>query len=89
MAKRVKCKLCKVKRKEWEEELFFGVRCNKHFVPMIILKEHKKKLNKEEKENLKLIMKKYHPEMFPDKSLSDSDDHWHLHLTKKNKGIDI
>ncbi len=89
MAKRESCKLCKVKRKQWEEENFFGINCRKHFVPLIVLKEHKKRLSQSEKEQLKLILKNYYPDMFPDKSISDSEVHWHLHLTKKDKGINI
>jgi hypothetical protein len=89
MAKRKSCKLCTVKRKQWENEDFFGVNCRKHFVPIIVIKSHKKRLNLDEKDQVKVLIEKYHKGMFPDKSLSDSDEHWHLHLTKKDRGIKI
>ena len=85
MAKRKKCKLCKVKRKEWEERNFFGVKCNKHFVPLIVLCEHRSEINKVEEEVLKNLIKKYYPGWFIDDTISDSDEHWHIHLSRKNR----
>jgi len=84
---RLKCKMCKVKKKLWESENFFGVKCNKHFMPLIILKEHRIEINKKEiNELLKICVKKY-PRLFLDNTISDSDDHWHIHLSKKNRNI--
>lgn len=86
---RIKCKMCKVKRKLWETENFFGVKCNKHFQPIIILKHHRNDISEEEKkEVLKIISDKYDG-LFIDTSISDSDDHWHIHLSKKNRNISI
>jgi len=82
---RIKCKMCKVKRKLWETERFFGVKCNKHFVPMIILKEHRNKISTDEKKEVLRIIKEKHKGLFIDDTISDSDTHWHIHLSKKNK----
>lgn len=82
---RIKCKMCKIKRKIWETDNFFGVKCNKHFVPMIILKEHKTKLTNVEKVELSNIIKDKYQNLFIDSTISCSDDHWHIHLSKKNK----
>lgn len=85
---RIKCKLCKsVKCPSWETKNFFSVKCNKHFVPMIVLKDHKKYLSEEEKIELKSLLIEKHPTLFLDDSISDSNEHWHIHLGKKNKGV--
>ena len=85
MSKRKKsCKLCKVKRKKWEEKNFFGIDCNKHFVPMIVLKDHRTDITMAEKKELKEILKIRYPKLFPNYNLNCSDEHWHLHLGKKN-----
>jgi len=86
---RIKCKMCKVKTKLWESENFFGVKCNKHFVPIIILKEHRLEItNKEVIELLKICDEKY-PRLYFDNTITDSDEHWHIHLSKKNRNITL
>ena len=82
---RKKCKMCKVKRKLWETEDFFGVKCNKHFVPLIVLKEHRNKITTNEKKAVLKIIRDKYPKLFIDDTISDSDEHWHIHLSKKNK----
>ncbi len=82
---RKKCKMCKVKRKVWETENFFGVKCRKHFVPVIILKDHRNKITTAEKKEVLSLIKIYYQGLFIDDTISDSDDHWHIHLSKKNK----
>lgn len=84
---RHKCKLCKVKRKLWETEDFFGVKCNKHFVPLIVLKEHRSVLTTNEKKIVLKIIKEKYPKLYIDNSISDSEDHWHIHLSKKCKPL--
>lgn len=88
MSKRKKCKLCKVKRRVWEEENFFGVECNKHFVPLVVLEEHRNKLTVNEKETLTRLIKKHYPGWYSDTTILDSDVHWHVHLTRKRKNLD-
>jgi len=85
MAKRKVCKLCKVKRRLWEEDNFFGINCRKHFVPLIVLKEHRSELTKYEKEKVKSLITKHYPGWFPDNSIHTIENHWHLHLTKKGE----
>jgi len=82
---RIKCKMCKVKRKLWEDENFFGVKCRSHFVPLIVLKEHRNKLTTDEKKAVLKIIKERYPKLYIDNTISDSNDHWHIHLNKKNK----
>lgn len=82
--KKKQCKLCKVKRKNWEEGNFFGIECNKHFVPMVVLNRHSAKLTKTEREEVNHLAKKYHPKLHvDDNTLSCSDTHWHAHMNKK------
>jgi len=83
VSRKKKCKLCKVKKKAWEEERFFGINCRKHFVPLIVLKEHRDKLTKNEYEELLYLIDKYHPGHIINKTLSDSEEHCHIHLLKK------
>jgi hypothetical protein len=78
-----KCKLCKVKRKLWETEDFFGVKCNKHFVPLIILKEHRNKITTNEKKAFLKIIKERYPKLYIDDTIPHSKEHWHVHLSKK------
>ncbi len=86
---RLKCKMCKVKKKLWESENFFGVKCNRHFVPIIILKEHRLDItNKEVSEILKICDERY-PRLYLDNTITDSDVHWHIHLSKKNRNITL
>lgn len=77
------CKLCKVKKKSWEEGIFFGVNCKKHFVPLIVLKEHKKKITEAEYKSLESLVKKEFPQYKLNNKLSDSEDHWHVHLKRR------
>jgi len=84
---RKKCKMCSVKNKLWVSENFFGVTCNKHFEPLIILKKHSNKLSEEEKIELIEVYKERFPKLFLDNTISDSDEHWHIHLSKKNKYV--
>ncbi len=86
---RTKCKLCKVKRTLWETKNFFGIRCKLHFVPMIILKEHRIEITEDEKIELSEICKEKYSKMHLDNSFIDSDDHWHIHLSKKNKFVAV
>jgi len=86
---RVKCKLCKVKRKLWETKDFFGVKCNKHFVPLIVLKEHRSILTVNEKKAVLEIIKNKYSRLYFDNTITDSDDHWHIHLSKKNRNITL
>ncbi len=83
MGKKTKCKLCSIKRPHWEEGSFIGVKCRRHFVPIIILKDHKSKLSKLEHEELNGILSRRFSRWFPNKSLSASDEHWNLYLTRK------
>ena len=83
MSKKNKCKLCKVKKKAWEEERFFGINCKHHFVPLIVLREHRAKLTKNEFDEVNHLIEKYHPGCTINKSLSDSEEHCHIHLLKK------
>jgi len=83
MARKQKCNICKIKRPHWEEGNFFGVRCKKNHVPIVMLKEHKKSLNKHEQEELKKILNTRFVGWLPNKSLSASSEHWNLYLTKK------
>jgi len=78
--------MCKIKRPEWESKSFLGVKCNKHFVPLIILKEHRNEITYSEKEELTGILKEKYPKLFLDDSVSDSNSHWHIHLGKKKNG---
>ena len=87
--KRKKCKLCKVKRKLWETENFFCVRCKKHFVPLIVLKNHRNTITQKETDELYKICNEKYPKLFLDDSIIDSDDHWHIHLSKKKKNIKL
>lgn len=80
---RIKCKMCKVKRKLWEDENFFGVKCRTHFVPLIVLKKHKNVLTKDEKKAVLKIAKERYPKLYLDNTITDSDEHWHIHLSKK------
>ena len=80
---RLKCKMCSVKKKLWESDNFFGVKCNKHFEPLIILKKHSNEITKEEKEEVFEICKERYSKLFLDNTISDSDEHWHIHLSKK------
>ena len=86
---RINCKMCKVKRTLWETEKFFGVKCNKHFVPVIILKEHRTEISSEEKLEVLEICKEKYPKLYFDNTINDSEDHWHIHLSKKNKDVII
>jgi len=81
--------MCKVKRKAWETENFFGVNCVKHFVPIIILQEHRNKITSQEKKELLEIIKDKYKNLYIDDTISCSDNHWHIHLSKKNKNIII
>jgi len=83
MSRKSKCKLCKIKRPHWEEGSFFGVRCKNKHVPIIMLKEHKKNLNKSEQEELKSLLNTKFDGWFPNKSLNASTEHCNLYLTKK------
>jgi hypothetical protein len=78
-----KCKLCKVKRTIWDSEKFFGINCRKHFVPIIVLKEHKDEITENEKQELKNLIKQYHPNLFPIIEDECPTDHYNVHLTKK------
>jgi hypothetical protein len=86
---RTKCKMCKIKRPLWKSESFLGVKCNKHFVPLIILKEHRLELTEKEKIELINICEEKYPKLFLDDSISDSDEHWHIHLAKKKNGTSL
>lgn len=86
--KRRKCKLCSVKRKKWETDNFFGIECNRHFVPMIVLKEHRTELTDGEKLLVKSLIQLHYPRWYPDGSKSDSDEHWHIHLSRKKSNED-
>ncbi len=86
---RKKCKMCKVKRKLWEDENFFGIRCRSHFVPLIVLKEHRNKISTDEKKAVLKIIKDRYPKLYLDNTISDSDEHWHIHLCKKNRNITL
>jgi len=86
--KRNRCKLCSVKRKVWEDDKFFCIECNKHFVPMIVLKEHRQTLTRGEKLLVKSLIQMHYPRWYPDTTKSDSDDHWHLHLSRKKQNED-
>ncbi len=81
--KQNKCKLCSVKKKNWEGEKFFGINCKKHFVPMIVIKEHKKKISETEYKIIEEIVKARYPSFKLNSKLSDSEDHWHIHLKRK------
>jgi hypothetical protein len=83
---RTKCKMCKIKRPLWESKSFLGVKCNKHFVPLIILKEHRIELTEDEKIELENVREEKYPKLFLDVTISDSDEHWHIHLLKKKNG---
>jgi hypothetical protein len=78
--KRKICALCSVKRKDKETNLFFIVNCRKHFIPIVILKEHIAKLPPEQEVVIFEEIKKLYPKAKINKSLSDSDEHWHVHL---------
>lgn len=78
-----KCSLCKVKNKYWENGLFFEINCKHHFIPMLVLKQHKGNLTEEEKMVLMEIIDTRHPGKFPNGSMSHSNEHWHTHITKK------
>ncbi len=84
MTKRNKntCKLCKVKNKTWQDGGFFGINCRNHFVPMIVSIEHKNALTNHEMGEVEELAKKHHPSLKMNFNISDSDDHWHVHLKK-------
>lgn len=86
---RLKCKMCKVKRKLWVEGNFFGVKCRSHFVPLIVLNKHRNKLTTAEKKEVLTIIKTRFKGLYIDDTISDSDDHWHIHLSKKNKSTTL
>lgn len=86
---RTNCKLCKVKRVLWETNNFFGVRCIKHFVPLIVLKDHRKEITETEKEEVLGICKSKYPKLFFDNTVIDSNEHWHIHLCKKNRDVSL
>jgi hypothetical protein len=81
--------MCKVKRKLWEDGNFYGIKCRSHFVPLIVLKEHRNKLTTSEKKEVLEIIKTRYKGLYIDDTISDSDDHWHIHLCKKNKSSSI
>jgi hypothetical protein len=56
---------------------------------MIILKEHRNTITEKEKEEVKNICKTKYPKLYFDNTISDSNDHWHIHLCKKNKDSSI
>ena len=78
--RRNKCGLCHVKRKLWEDDLFFGINCKKHFTLMIVLKEHKKELTEQEDKILKELLKERYPNRKVNTKLKDTEDHFHIHL---------
>ena len=86
---RLKCKMCKVKRKLWEDKNFFGVKCRTHFVPLIVLEDHRNKISVDEKKAVLEIVKERYPKLYFDNTISDSDEHWHIHLSKKNRNITL
>jgi hypothetical protein len=77
------CKLCKVKKKSWEEGIFFGVNCKKHFVPLIVLKEHRKKITEDEYKIVETLVAKDFSTYRLNNKLNDSEDHWHIHLKRR------
>lgn len=85
-----KCKLCKVKRKDWVQGSFFGINCRQHFVPMVVIKEHKSNITSKEKEELQIIIKQRYPKLFPHIEQECLTDHFAVHLTKKrSKFFDV
>ena len=74
------CPLCSVRKPHWETEKFFGIRCKYKFAPMIVLKEHKDKVTDEEMEELKKVVKQFHPKARLNKNLDHVNDHWCIYL---------
>ena len=75
-----KCKLCSVKNKSMDSELFFIVNCKKHFKPIVILKEHVKEISQDLQNKIETELKNRFPRCRFDYSIKDSDEHWHIHL---------
>jgi len=86
---RFKCKLCSIKRIIWESDNFYGIKCKNHFVPMIVLKDHRFEITDIEKIEVLEICKLKYPNLYLDNTISDSDIHWHIHLSKKNKHVSL
>jgi len=84
MRRTPKCKLCKVKSKAIQTDTFFIVNCKKHFVPIVILNEHKKDISQELKKQIEKEVKEIYPHCSFNYKLNDSDEHWHVHLKGAN-----
>ena len=59
------CLFCKPKKKDWEENGFFGYRCTACQGPtaFVVSDEHRGKLNQEEKEILTRLCEKHYPDL--------------------------
>ena len=78
-----KCQLCSVKRKMWENENFYIIECKHHYVPMIVLTEHRAQLTADEIIEVEKIRQERFPELRArKKGMTSIRDHWHEHFIK-------
>jgi len=59
------CSFCNPKKRDFEESGFYGYKCFKcnQSTAFIISSEHRGKINEEEKEIVKQLVKKYYPDL--------------------------
>ena len=82
------CNLCNPKRKDWQENGFYGYSCADCKVPdkaFVILDKHKGELTKEENKTFNELIKKYYPQL-KSKNLTESRHaclHWYEYLIKE------
>lgn len=82
------CDLCHVKNKTWSEGRFFGIRaCKNHpKQPLIVLNEHRAKLDEEEVIEMERLAQKYWLGSTGRGFMKSNLVHYHDHrLLKKNK----
>ena len=80
-SKNKKCGLCSIKRKDWEDQGFFGVNCKNKFIPMIVCGEHRTELTDEELEKVRNLAKDYYPNCKL-KVIQNVNGHWYVYIKR-------
>ena len=59
------CSFCNPKKKDWEEENFYGFRCKECQGPtaFVVSSDHKGKISDKEKETVTELCKKHYPDL--------------------------
>lgn len=76
-----KCAFCNPKKKDWEEDGFYGFQCTACTdggSAFIVLSDHRKTISEEERETMNKLIEKHYPHLKP-KGLSVSRNQVHFY----------